>query len=151
MALGLHLNLSGATNEVSGSVTNTVNGELTVADLLAYKNVFNARANHAPDVGEHPFAIARTAAEGGQTVGSGSATIYGIGSVRILGLLEQSNEFSLMSALSPELSSPLYVRFNGGRAALLGWLDLGSGSVNGSLLWLSGTSAPVVLEVTAPR
>jgi len=147
MALGLQLDFDAATNQLWGSVTNTVGGELTVADLIAYKNVFNARANHAPNTGQHPFSIVSSAAEDGQTVGNGSATIYGAGSVRILGLLEPNNTFSLMSVLSPELSSPLYARFNGGRAALLGWLGLGNGAVNATLLSLSaGTNPPILLE-----
>ncbi len=154
LLLGLRLDTNGppTPTQLTGWATNMVGGEPYVAELVADKNVFSQSANRAPHVGQHLFSLASGNAEGAIT-GTVLATVYGNGQVRFRGLMEPGGIFSVVSALSPEARSPIYVRFDQPRAVMLGWLGFGDAVVSGDLLWLSDQTnrPPITLQAIAPQ
>ena len=144
IVLGLLLDLSGATQQISGSATTAAGTNVLISSVVAERNVFHSRTNPAPQAGRRSLILQPAPDLSGQSIGLDRATIGKAGTVRIHGALNDGRKFSFSTALSKDGRAPFYVSLSRGTGAIVGWLFFGRSPndlVSGELWQLSSATA----------
>jgi uncharacterized repeat protein (TIGR03803 family) len=134
--LSLQLDLTQATDHVTGSVSNLAWAAPLAGDLA----VFNASTNIAPQQGRYTFLIPGAGAlpePAGD--GWGTVTVNAAGSVSLSGSLADGTALAQTVPVSGSGEWPLYASLSGGQCLLLGWLAFPSDTnqaLGGQVLWL---------------
>jgi len=156
MVLDMDLDLSGESDQISGTATTAAGTNIFISDLLADRNVFNSRTNPAPQAGHRSFILEPAPDLAGQGMGLLQTTVSKSGTTKIKGALNDGQKFSLSTAISKEGSVPMYASLSRGSAAIVGWLNFGKtpNALPGSLLWTlasspSQTSSPAQVTPAA--
>jgi hypothetical protein len=137
VVLVLQLDLSGDTGQITGTATTAAGTTELTSDLLAERNVFNARTNPAPQAGRHPFILHLAPDLQGQGVGLIQTRITPAGVVRLHGALNDGQKFNLTTTLSKAGYAPFYVSLSRGDEAIVGRLHFGTApsGPDSSVLW----------------
>ncbi len=138
-ALNVHFQLdSAATDRLSGQISE---GAAWTANLAAYRGVYNAKINPAPQNGKYTFYIAADAAASGAPAGHGFATmaVSTSGGVAISGVLPDGTKLTQKSQISATGVLPFYAGLYAGHGSISGWLTLSnqpSSDMEGSVYWV---------------
>jgi hypothetical protein len=118
-----------------------------VAELLAFRNVHDPRTNAAPQAGLHAFTLQTSANGIYQTVGNGSAQVSTAGTALCKGALTPGPPFAFGNFLNAEGYCPFYLPLASGPGLILGWMNLGDGTLPtpSTLSWL--TASPPGVEL----
>jgi uncharacterized repeat protein (TIGR03803 family) len=136
-------NLRLISDENTNVITGTVSDGVWMAELNAYRTVFNAKTNPAPMAGRYTLVIfgdaASTDVPGGDSYGV--LTISPAGLIRFSGSLSDNTKVSQSVPISQEGNWPFYVPLYGGQGLISGWLALMSidsptGSISGNVTWV---------------
>jgi hypothetical protein len=133
--LGLQLDLTNGTDEVTGSVTNAS----WIADLSGDRAVFNALTNPAPQAGLYTMIIPGGADAALSPAGDSYATltVASNGSLRATGRLADDSAISQTVSLSKHSQWPFYARlYSGGQGVAVGWLLVTNHTVSGPVTWI---------------
>jgi hypothetical protein len=116
------------------------------SDLVAFRNVFNAAKNPAPQAGNHTFTLQNPAAEPA-TIASGNVSISKSGTAQIHGSLSTGQKFSLSSAVWEGGAVPFFVSIGKGTDVFAGGLVFDAPDITGEVDWShAGSSGVVVLQ-----
>jgi hypothetical protein len=120
---------------VAGSLTNGANA----ASITLLQAPFDAANPAAAYLGDYTLAIQGGAnpasSPGGYGIGEGVVNKFGAASVS--GSLGDGTSYSQETALLVGGQWPFYASLYGGKGVILGWLTLNSGSIAGTLDWIS--------------
>lgn len=143
LVLQLNLGLNPGDTQMSGFATNVFGTNKFVAELLAFRNAYDSRTNAAPQAGVHTFILQSSANGVAQTVGRGNSQVSTAGTVLCRGELTPGPTFSFGTFLNQQGQCPFYVPLASGPAVILGWMNLGDGSIPppSTLYWLTSGSA----------
>jgi hypothetical protein len=146
LVLGLSMGLNPGDTQVSGFVTNVIGTNKYVAELIAFRNVHDPRTNAAPQAGLHAFTLQTSANGIFQSVGSGSTQVSTAGTELCKGSLTPGPPFAFGNFLNTDGFCPFYLPLTSGPGVILGWMNLGDGSVPppSTLYWL--TASPPGVE-----
>jgi len=136
--LTLHLDLTGNSEQITGTAASAEGGNVLVTPLLAVKSRFSRGGPPAPQAGVHSFLFARTAADGGGSVGTALAEVTATGLVLMRGQLSDGRKFMFSSVLSKQGDVPFYMPLPGSEL-IVGWLNFPAGEASvatGSLYWI---------------
>jgi hypothetical protein len=138
-ALTLNLQLDNTDN---GFIGGTVSDGSWVAELTAYRAVFNLRTNPAPAAGKYTLILPGGTEANDQIPngdGFGSVNISAAGQVKFSGSLADGTKATESGFLSENNQWPLYLSLNQGRDQLLGWITftaLPTKDLTGELSWI---------------
>jgi len=139
LQLSLHIDLTGETDTISGSLTDGA----WVAEVSADRNVFNSKYNPAAQAGLRNFILQRMNTTIEAATGAGKISTAGKTSVR--GRLEDDRAFSTASALARNGDCPFYLSLSKGTEIVIGWLNFPTTpdpTASGTVLWVrTGTNA----------
>jgi hypothetical protein len=142
--LGLTLSLD-LTNRFDSIVGLLTNAGFWGADVVAFRAVFDAKTNKAPQPGPYTLIIPGTNSSvlpGGDSFGT--LTMDTSGRLRFGGSMADGTKVSQATAISKYGDWPLYIPLYGGKGMLLSWYLFGSptNGVSGVLAWIkSGTKS----------
>lgn len=137
--LNVHLQLaSAATDSLLGEISE---GASWTADLAAYRGIYNAKTNPAPQTGKYTFYVGADEAANGTPTGHGYATmtISTSGGVAIAGVLPDGTKLTQKSQISGAGLLPFYAGLYAGHGSISGWLTLSnqpSSDLEGSVYWV---------------
>jgi hypothetical protein len=139
----LAINLQLLSDESTNAIVGTVSDGVWIADLNAYRAVFNAKTNPAPAAGRYTLAIfgdpSSTNVPGGDSWGA--LTINPGGMIVFSGFLSDNTQITQTIPISQEGNWPFYIPLYGSSHGLIsGWLtftDMNSatGSITGNVTW----------------
>lgn len=137
LTVQLHVDLSGASDQVTGSVTD---GSFN-ASLSAYRALLYSGASPSFTPGHYTFIIPGNPGSGSEPGGDGyaTATVDGAGRIKMTGVLGDGTKISQSANISGSGQWPFYVGLYGGRGSILGWLnfgDLSSSDLSGTVRWV---------------
>lgn len=139
LAVSLQIDLSGGSDQITGSISDGTWNAAIVADL----NTFNV-ANPAPQAGQYTLAIPGGANDGSAPDGDGyaTATVARTGKVTLTGSLADGTRISQSASISRDGRWPLYIPLYTGGGSLVSWLNFGnSPDLAGDVTWIRpGTS-----------
>jgi len=139
LALGLHVDLTNVTDNVSGSLSDGT----WVSSVAGNRNVFNTLSNPAQQAGLRSFVLER--AQDSATAAAGLSRISSSGATSVRGKLNDGRAFSTSSALAKNGDCPFYLSLNRGTEMVIGWLNFAAGqgpTASGTVLWVkTGTNA----------
>jgi len=140
LSVALHADLTSGTDQIVGRVTD---GDWS-SDLVADRNVFNARTNPASQAGLRSF-ILESADDSPTLAATGSSRIAAGGGASVRGKLVTGHSFGTASALARNGDCPFYLSLNRGTQVIIGWLNFPAGQAPlaaGTVLWAgTGTNA----------
>jgi IgA Peptidase M64/Divergent InlB B-repeat domain len=142
--LGLTLSVD-LTNRFDSMVGSLTNAGVWRADLAAFRAVFDAKTNKAPQPGPYTLIIPGTNSSvlpGGDSFGT--LTMDTSGRLRFGGSMADGTKVSQATSISKSGDWPLYIPLYGGKGMLLSWYLFGSptNGVSGILDWIkSGTKS----------
>lgn len=141
--LGLSLLVNVTNNDV---ITGTVLGSTFTANLVANREVYNAKANPASFAGKYTFVFPGNNGRGlPQGDGYGTATVSTSGSINSAISLADGTKVSLSSVATVGGQWPLFTPFDGGQGEILGWLLFSNTvpeTLTGDVTWIKSSSIP---------
>ncbi|MGZ5527909.1 MAG: beta strand repeat-containing protein [Limisphaerales bacterium] len=145
LAVNLHMDLNGATKQVTGTISNMTEGGWVAdvrADLAASASL--THYTMAIDPGTNTAEI-----PGG--FGFGTVTGKTSGVLALGGKVADGQTISQSVAPDVHGKWPLYVKMYNGGGLLLGWLDMNSGAPTGDVTWIKpgGWSSPKNINYTS--
>jgi hypothetical protein len=137
----LTLNLQ-VKNTDNGSLSGTVTDGAWIADLTAYRAVFNTRINPSPAAGKYTL-ILPGGTDGNTQIpqgnGFGSVIVSASGQVKFSGSLADGTKAVQTGSISEDGQWPVYLSLYQGGGQLLGWVNFAMTSnkdLEGSLSWI---------------
>jgi len=125
----------------SDTITGTVSNGVWVADLAAYRAVFDGRTNISPDAGKYtmilPGDFTSTTTPGGDSIAT--ITVDRAGRIRVCGEQADAWSFFQCTRVSKDGQWPFYFPAYFGRGTLQGWLQLNpsnSPAITGDVTWV---------------
>jgi hypothetical protein len=146
LTLALQLDLSGGSDQVTGTVT--ANDNSWTAQLVANRAVFNATTNPCPQAGTYTLLIPGTpgATQSPAGDGFGTVTVTRAGLVTLAGTLADGTSVSQSTTLSKSGQWALYApAYAFGRGSILGWLTFSNApgsDLDGLLSWIRPVQPP---------
>jgi hypothetical protein len=139
----LAINLQLLSDESTNAIVGTVSDGVWIADLNAYRAVFNAKTNPAPAAGRYTLAIfgdpSSTDVPGGDSWGALAMNPSGM--IVFSGFLSDNTQITQTIPISREGNWPFYIPLYGSSHGLIsGWLTFAdmnsaSGSITGNVTW----------------
>ena len=147
LVLGLSMGLNPGDTRITGFVTNVIGTNKFVAELSAFRNVHNPRTNAAPQAGLHLFLLQSSVNDIIQSVGHGNIQVSTAGTALCQGELTPGPPFAFGNFLNTDGLCPFYLPLATGPAVILGWINLGDGSIPppSTLYWLTTNPASAEL------
>jgi hypothetical protein len=140
LALSLHVDLTGGTDQASGSLSD---GNW-IAVVAADRNVFNVVSNPASQAGKRAFVL-QPANPSASPVAVGVSTISLNGFTTVRGKLRDGRPFATTSVLAKNGDFPFFLPLSRGSEEMIGWLNFSSGqtsAVSGGVTWINtGTNS----------
>jgi hypothetical protein len=125
----------------SDTITGTVTDGVWVADLSAYRAVFDGRTNISPDAGKYtmilPGDFTSTTTPGGNSLAT--ITVDRAGRLRVSGEQADAWNFFQSTRVSKSGQWPFYFPAYWGRGSLHGWLQLNApdnSAISGDVMWV---------------
>ena len=128
----------------SSNLVDQISGELLggnwTAGLTAYRAVFNATTNRAPQSGKYTLLIAgdTNAMRAPHGMSFGTVNVDAAGKVSFGGTLADGTKLAQKATLSRDGDWPFFGRLYGGGGSALGWLDFAEDTVEdiaGAIVW----------------
>jgi subtilisin family serine protease len=140
LALNLHVDLTGGTDQASGSLSD---GNWT-AVVAADRNVFNTMLNPASRAGKRTFVLqSADPSVGTAAVGVTWIGLNGVTTVR--GKLRDGRPFATSSILAKNGDFPFFLLLSRGSEEMIGWLNISASqtpAVSGGVVWINtGTNS----------
>lgn len=140
--LGLMLNANPTNSDV---VTGIVTDGTFIANVLAGREVYNAKNNSAPFAGKYTLVFPGTNGRGlPQGDSYGTATVSTSGAINLAGSLADGTKFSQSSFATAGGNWPFYTSLYSGQGQLLGWMvftNTGSQGIAGNIDWIKSAGA----------
>jgi hypothetical protein len=142
LRVDIQVDLAGG-EQVTGRVTD---GPVAV-ELVADKQVYNARSKPAPQAGNYTVRFPASDFTGGSPLGDGYGTVRidGSGNVYFAGLLADGTVVSQKTAISRHGVWPLYASLYGGAGMLQSWMKFeaaGGDDLAGQVIWIKQAGVP---------
>jgi lysyl endopeptidase len=137
LSVQLQVDLSGASDQITGSVTD---GSFD-GNLAAYRSPAFSKSSPSFSPGHYTFIIPGNPGSGSEPGGDGYATVTldRSGKVKMTGVLGDGTKISQSTSVSQSGQWPFYVGLYGGQGSILGWLsfgDLSSSDLSGDVRWV---------------
>jgi hypothetical protein len=151
LALNLHVDLTGGTDQANGSLSDGNWNAVVTAD----RNVFNAQSNPASQAGKRAFVLqSAEPSVGTAAVGVTWTSLNGVTTVR--GKLHDGRPFATTSVLAKNGDFPFFLPLSRGSEEMIGWLNFSSAqtsAVTGTVTWVNtGTNFfSTQLQASSPQ
>lgn len=141
LTVNLHLDMTGASQQITGSVSNMDASHPWVSPLLA------DLATNALPVPAGSFILyipALVIAPVHSPSGYADVLVSANGSVTLIGMLFDGTTFSQSAAVARDGTIPMYASLYGGRGLIEGWVNLANDQPTGAITWIrpAGVSTP---------